>query len=519
MSINAKDIQDDIQALIDAARVISADLASEVAEALRAGREKPLTDDEAVALLTKVVTSLRDRAVARGDMTAMESLAGDVNEIVARIVRARKEREAGTGNGDRRSSETWRSLGGPLVPQGHAGIGPGPVRPTPIFHGREVPMNCGFVKTVDLVLWENNERLDIHLAQFKEHFGRGPTPAELLDLMLSRLHLEGIPDDTRHDQFEIPALARSIATNGVQRPPILSRDGALLDGNRRVAACHYLIHSDEFSADQKRRVENLFVWQLSPHSTAEHEDAVVVALNFESDHKQEWPEYVKARKINDEYQTMVAAFGGRTPSPREQAAIKLELSKKFALGPDAHVVNRYLKMVRWATDFEEYQINARRRNEFEVQHKASRYFQYFDELAKGEKNGVARTLEDDDNYRHLVFDLLFQGKFSNWKQIRELKKIYDNDEALTELRKAHEAPDADAADEHIENAVSIARTKRAEARAMGANTRIESFVQWLKDLPISAFRDQIRAENLRKLLEALRLVEGHARSILDQKLA
>src|SRR5439155_27390754 len=109
------------------------------------------------------------------------------------------------------------------------GIQPGPVRPTPVFHMMEVPMNCGFVKTTDIKLWEDNVRLDIFIGQFKEQNGRKPSSAELLDIMLRNLQLPGVGPE---DQFKIPELAESIANNGVRQPPILDLDGTPLDGNR-----------------------------------------------------------------------------------------------------------------------------------------------------------------------------------------------------------------------------------------------------------------------------------------------
>src|SRR5207249_4833804 len=97
--------------------------------------------------------------------------------------------------------------------------------------------------------------------QFREKFGHAPSADELLDIMLSRMGLPGVPEREKSDQFGIAGLARSIAINGVRKPPILDTDGTLLDGNRRVAACHFILYSDEFSVEQKRRAEHIFVWQ------------------------------------------------------------------------------------------------------------------------------------------------------------------------------------------------------------------------------------------------------------------
>lgn len=51
------------------------------------------------------------------------------------------------------------------------------------------------------------------------------------------------------------------------------------------------------------------------------------------------------------------------------------------------------------------------------------------------------------------------------------------------LARARNESDPDLADDHIEDAITIARSQRAETREMGSNTRIESFVKWLEEVP------------------------------------
>jgi hypothetical protein len=198
--------------------------------------------------------------------------------------------------------------------------------------------------------------------------------------------------------------------------------------------------------------------------------------------------------------------------------MKRELSKKFALGPDSSVVNRYIKMVEWANDFEDYHINKQERDSYEVKHRANRYFQYFDELAKGtQPGGVAYSLNQDEGFKHLAYDLLYDGKFRNWRQIRELKLVFDNEEAREALQRAAEETDDERADEHLDNALTIARSRRAELREVGANTRIDSFVKWLEELPVRAFRDQIRPENLIALHRALKLVDRQIEAVAAER--
>jgi len=478
--------------LIKRAFSVSKEVGSEVEELLVDGIRNPLAPDEARALLTHAIERLQSEGLFK------DTTAEAIKEFVEQLVAARSQisgTDSPTGNPKR------------VQLKEHNGIKPRPVLPKPVFHAREVALNEGYVRTRDINLWDSNERIEIHLQQFHKRHGRKPNASELLDIMFSTLKLEGVSED---DQFKIPALARSIAANGVRRPPIIDRDGTLLDGNRRLAACYYILldTTGEFTTQQKASVEFIVVWQLTEHAVREDIDAIIVSLNFESDHKQDWPEYVKARKVWEEWQTALALNPHATM--RDQAALKREISMKFALGPESTVVNRYIKMVEGAQEFEDFHVHERRRDPYGVKHKAAEYFQYFDELAKGVgPGGVAHELNQNPELKHAVFELLYGGKFRNWRQIRDLKYVAGNEEArelLFKAAKADSPEELEDAQEKLDNALSIARVRRVAERTLGANTRIEAFVEWLYGLPLSAFETDIKPENLRRLWRAFKLV-------------
>ncbi len=492
--------------VLQIARKISNDVVAEVEAIFKKGIENPLTEEESKDLFRQVALTIRKRAQERGDNETARTIGEDIDKLLASVV-TKREGPTNVGTGRMTREHTVRLL------DDHIGIKPAPVVPRPWFHEKDVPMNSGYVKTSEIQLWEGNVRLDIHIGQFKEKYGRTPSSQELLDIMASKLQLPGVSDG---DQFEIATLARSIAINGVRKPPIIDIDGTLLDGNRRLTACYYILSADEFTSEEKKRAEYIFVWQLTPDATDDDRRRVVVSLNFEDDCKLKWPEYVKARKVYEEWQAMLALEPSK-PGPQKQAEMKRNLSQKYALGPETTVVNRYIKMVEWADDFEDYHIGENGKDNFAAKHKSSKYFQYFDELGKGTTpGGVAHCLNQDDSFKKMVFDLLYDGKFKNWNQIRKLKKIFVNEEAVERLRRAREEKDLDNAQDLIDDAVSIADTKDAEKRSLGANTRIEIFVKWLEELPVKAFRDEIRLENLQRLLDALMLVRNHVEEVMER---
>lgn len=489
-----------LQRIIEDAWNLSPEMGATVDEVIAIDPD-PVDDRRLADLLTRVVKAITATPEFAEDRIARNELAAGVDAFVTRVM-------------DEQSKFTKAVK--KVTLEGRDNVEVGPVFPTPVFHKREVQMNKGFVRAEDIDLWDGNERLEIHLAQYRRENGRNPTAGELLEIMLCVIKLPGIDVDDQDDQFEILALARSIAASGVRVPPIIDVDGTLLDGNRRVAACMLILrsHNAEFTFEEKQRAEWVFVHQLTVHAVDADREAVVVSCNFEPDNKVDWPEYVKARKVSEAWQE-VLALSPALPNKREQATMKKELSKRFGLGPDTTVVNRYLKMVQWADAFEIHEVSMRGRDQFEAKHRASKYFQYFDELAKGQQpGGVAYTLENDDKFRAMVFDLLFDGKFKNWRQIRDLKVVHTNEDAMVKMQEAIDTTDIEDGQDALDMAVSIARMAQAANRELGANTRIEQFTKFLRDLPVAAFTDSIRPENLRRLRDTLKIVDVQAKAVL-----
>lgn len=497
------------RSIINDAYKVSLDAGKQVEKIFEEGKKHPLTEVEGKKLLRTAINHLRKSAEKKGDSVTLENLEDDVDQIVERLLKKRASYNTKT------TTEKTMTKKNKVALIARNGIQPGPVKPTRRFHMREVPMNCGFVKTTDIDLWKDNVRLDIHLGQFRNKYGRNPNSSELLQLMLSKVRLPGI--DSK-DEFDIRALAESIAINGVRVPPIIDVDGTLLDGNRRVTACYFILTSEDFDSDQKRKVEYLFVHQLTDHATEEDRESVIVSLNFEEDLKKPWPEYVKARRVYDEWQAMVIAEP-RRPSPEREKTMLRELSVKFALGQKTDKVKRYIKMVEWATSFEDYMVVDKSLDQYEVKHKANEYFQYFDELSKGtSEGGVSYTLDRDERLKRIVFDLLFQDKVKNWTLIRKLK--YASAEDTDQLAKILEMPSSEKAEDEVERILLNAEALSKEARIVGADQRINTFANWLEKVPLGAFTnpDEISTESLQRLLDVLKLAEKVARPALEKRL-
>lgn len=394
----------------------------------------------------------------------------------------------------------------------HEGCSVHHVHPDPVFHERRIAVDEGFVDVHDISLWADNERIRLHVEQFRaNNGGKTPTSSDLVTLLQGDANLPGLTGSERELSFEIAALAQSIAQNGVLTPPILSHSGVLLDGNRRVAACLYVLAEDKFTPEQKDRARLIKVWRLTDRATTSDHERVVVARNFEPSHKKEWPAYVKARVLYEEWRALLA--NEDRPSANRQKILRRELAQRFALPNTGHVT-RAIQMVEFANEFEEFHTEVRNRDSHEVKYRSTEYFQYFDELGKGASPGGVRwAMENNDDLKRLVFDLLHDRKFTSFRQMRALKFIVDDEDALKTLRAANDEDDLERAQDLVQDAVALGRAANVAERELNANKRVEMFVKWILQAPLRIFSSEypgrIKPRNLQGLYRALTFVARH----------
>ena len=100
-------------------------------------------------------------------------------------------------------------------------------------------------------------------------------------------------------------------------------------------------------------------------------------------------------------------------------------------------VTRYIRMVQWAEDFEDYHVHEQGKDASAVRYKADNIFQWFYEIQAGKSaDKITTQMEEDPELREIVYDLMFEVMDSG-AQVRSLWKIVADPESMKQLEEAH----------------------------------------------------------------------------------
>lgn len=456
-----------LEELISSAETLSQDFGDEVERAVAAARERPLDASRARRLYTRILSILRvhDGDLADGEREALaEEVRSEVERIVASVDRP------------------------PLDPDSffidHEGLESRPVVPVPTFNEKAIEMTEGYVDLERLKLWKGNHRLSLHVQEFEEENNREPEDEELVGLMQGVIVL---PSVGRTDPFNLKPLADSIARKGVETPPVVSFDGEPKDGNRRIAASLLVLHGKGYDAAQKRRARFIRVWRAPENTTRDQFEAVVVSRNFETDHKEPWPEYIKGKLVVDEFERRRDEIKGRITRPMMKK-IRDEVAEDFAIKPGE--VKRYAEMLHWAEDFTAYH-EEQGRDPAKVRYEAEKNFQWFYELAAGKGDEkLTRKLDEDDELKAVVYDLMFDVLDSG-AQVRSLYRVVGNADTAQTLLKAHELAetDPDGAADMVDEAIAEAKRRNVRRRSIGFEDYLKTMVDRLGATPPDQWSD------------------------------
>jgi len=310
---------------------------------------------------------------------------------------------------------------------------PDPIIETNIFHKTTLVGWSGLVKINKIHGWASNRRIDIFRIKCESEFGRVPTDEEISNFMLSE------PD------FQIRELARSILYNGVRVPLILDWDGTLLDGNRRYVATQRTIKNNPWAKDT---LENIPAWVLVEGIDEEDKQKILVECNFLSDWKVDWPNYVKASTIYEDYTDRGSEYD--------------DLSERYGLTKAK--IRTWIKVMGLIQEFMSFYDHSS-----EALWVAYEHFPWFEEA----HNKYRAKLDADPDFKEQFFTWMIEGKFKSLTQIRRLGEVRDNEEAWAIIRS--DSPDA------VDTAIHIVQGEKLPDLA-GSEKKIKKLIKQLKKL-------------------------------------
>ena len=217
---------------------------------------------------------------------------------------------------------------------------------------------------------------------------------------------------------------------------------------------------------------------------------------------------MRARQVYDAFiERRDSEASLRVLTERDETRIRASVARFF--GIKTQEVTRYCKMVVWALEFEDYHRD-QDRDESQIANRTNALFQYFYELDSGRGDDkLAVKLRGDDGFREIVFDLMFDGKFKNWAQVRDLRRVYDNPESLDELKQAHRETDSTIGRATVNRAIDIARRAKYGPATGRSGRRVGPHHQVAQRGVTLAVLRKLDPDVLREFRDAARAVERH----------
>lgn len=350
----------------------------------------------------------------------------------------------------------------------------------------DLPVWKGYVKIEQVKGWQDNPRILMHVEKFVAEYGRSPNQEDIFEIM------------KKDPEVELKRLMKDIMENGVRHEIWLSKDGELLDGNRRYFAARYALENME-QGDPRRQIVGLLpvivlVDAQNPEINKERSRLVVVQQNFAEDLKRPWTDLVKARLVYSDHEK----FGFS----------KEELAKRYDWKKDK--VDSALKTYRYIQEFIGYATTPKDDEEpdrgglglddGDANDLANEHYQKFNEAQKSFRN----QLETNPEFTRTFFKLLAQNKFKTWTEVRYAYEAWSD----PAIRKVLLSDDPDAAKRAR---IKVESKAKDEADALTHEQQIDEFTQFLSKLEVDEILN-IPKEKIQQLKEKVEAVFASKKS-------
>ena len=367
------------------------------------------------------------------------------------------------------------------------------------FNGIQIPLYRTEGDVSQVKGWVENPRVDMILNRWRNarHVSAdvSPNDDEMLELMLNY-------DD---GSFAIQALGEDVKRNGVREPIIVTRDGTLIDGNRRKFAVMWAI-SDRGGAtiEQHQLLSRVPMFVLPESAPDIHKQSIIIQENYAESLKKEWPQVVTNGRIFRRYQELSSQF------PHEQeVAIRQRVRREFPRFSTTEIRNR---INTWNL-IEEFRADySDEDNEDDLEARINKSFQYFRQANDTYRN---KNVFSEPEFKELVFNGIKKELFPSFASVRRLEEIYRNPRA-TEIFLEGEGLPGTGLRSNFDRATAVANHEEA-TRNLTLEKRLESIIDSIDELT-SVQLTQIPPSLRSRLVSALQRIIAQATVSADESI-
>lgn len=312
-----------------------------------------------------------------------------------------------------------------------------------------------------LKLDPNNQRLGYQLTLLRKE-GRGNTDKEIHDLLWS--------------MDSVKELYQSVLQNGgLIEDPFVRNDGLVVEGNSRTVVMREL--QKKFPGDD--RFASLFVRILPPGATDEQIVTLLGEMHIAG--KIQWQAY-------------------------EQAEYVWKMNKEYAKTYEFLIAHLRMSKSKIAQKIAAYEETKTYLSEFNDPN-GIRRFSHFEELMK--KRELREYRESNPEFKKEFRKWVFEGKFPDAKDVRNLPEILSNPKALEVLKR-----------KEIQAAVHVLN-KEDPSRSSDLYYSVDEATRQLRNIPLAEIKDleagnETKKEKLVELQKALKEVADFAKINLEE---
>ena len=359
-----------------------------------------------------------------------------------------------------------------------------------LYHGRVIMLWEGHVRLKDVRGWASNPRVEMEMKKWKSDFaGAEIDQSSLYDMMKKTKHVK------------LKRLADNIRDNGVREPIVLTFDSELLDGNRRFFATKFA-HESAKGAAEKDRLEKIPAFVMMEDATDEDKQHILVEENFSQSLKEEWPPYVKAKKIHEAH--------------HDEGLSRQEICQKF--GWNLNQVRTALRTWEIVDAFIDYASETPDMESgrgglglfyLEAEKIASDHYQFLNEAQKSFYGSLVGKDYDSD-FSELFYRLIAQGNFfSRFDDVRVARDAFNDEVGRGTMEKGEVEGGKD-----IRALIQMKKSRIEKEKSV--RETIAEFVQFLKKLSAEDIRD-ISDDSFRDLGESLTLIQKLVQTVKGKK--